>query len=463
MYDNLIDEWLKLAGGRENIIRIEQDLETTTLTLKDRMRMDLSYTTSIGVEADIQFTGGQCRLRLRDESGAIYDSLQEMGIGSQDKTSLQEAMSKIKGKFSVMQFVSSVFRPLMPVILGAAVIKIITALILFIDSLGSEGSSSLMDNQTFTIFRIIGDSALYLLPVLAAVSTAYRLKSNIYAAAVIGGFMFYPEVAPLFSGEKEVYFLGQQLASQLTFYSSILWVMLTVCAAAYLERGIARLNLKGLTVGLAPFLTLLILVPFMLLVLGYAAQWLDEKLPPIVETNVADAPILTLVLLGAFFVLIWMIGLPSLLLPVILNELLMNSSSLLLSGMLAAVVAQAGASLAAGLRSKEASFRSMAFCASGTALFGIIEPALYAVNMRRKSSFFAAMLGGAAGGLYFGWLSVGAFALGGSSSLLELPLYIKPGSLNLLHASVGVVISFAVSCVLTYIFSGKRDKSTVSH
>lgn len=84
--------------------------------------------------------------------------------------------------------------------------------------------------------------------------------------------MFYPEVAPLFSGEKEVYFLGQRLASRPTFYSSILWVMLTVCALAYLERGIARLNLKGLTVDLAPFLTLLILVPFMLLVLGYAAS-----------------------------------------------------------------------------------------------------------------------------------------------------------------------------------------------
>ena len=89
----------------------------------------------------------------------------------------------------------------MPAILGAAVIKIIVAIIALMDTYSSAGSSALMDSQTFTIFRIIGDSVFYVLPILVAISTAYRLKSNIYVAASIGGLMFYPEMTMLMSGE----------------------------------------------------------------------------------------------------------------------------------------------------------------------------------------------------------------------------------------------------------------------
>lgn len=75
-----------------------------------------------------------------------------------------------------------------------------------------------MDSQTFLIFKSIGDSVYYLLPILVAISTAYRLKSNVYVAAAIGGLMFYPQMTALLSGEEDVHFMGVPIVSQAFFF-----------------------------------------------------------------------------------------------------------------------------------------------------------------------------------------------------------------------------------------------------
>ncbi|MEO2257568.1 PTS transporter subunit EIIC [Paenibacillus amylolyticus] len=458
MHDTQIEDWLKLAGGKENIKLVERDKGTTTLVLKDSTQLNMSVLASTDYVADIRVTGEQCHLAVKDESSVIYNTLLSMGVEETEGTTLQEAGHAKKNRFSILHFVSDVFRPLMPAILGAAVIKILLAIIALMDTYSSADSSALMDSQTFTIFKIIGDSVVYLLPVLVAISTAYRLKSNIYVAASIGGLMFYPEMTMLMSGEQEVHFLGLPLVSQPAFYSTAIWVILTICAASYLEKVVERWSPKFSKGIVAPFLTLLILVPLVLMILGPVGTWIDEYLPEALDSLVANAPVLTVMLLGALFSLMLITGLHYWLLAIIINEIVMNGSSVVIAAMLVAIVGQAGAAIANGIRSKEPASRRLAFWATGTALLGVVEPAIYAVNMRKRSSFYAALLGGAAGGLYFGLLSVKAFAMVGNLGLTSLPLFIEEGSLNLLHTFIGVVIAFGVSGGLTYWMEGKGNK-----
>ncbi|WP_458123564.1 PTS transporter subunit EIIC [Paenibacillus sp. Z3-2] len=458
MHDTQNEDWLKLAGGEENIKLVEHNKGITILILKDSTQLNMSVLTSTGYEADIRVTGVQCHLAIRDESAEIYNTLLNMGVAEAEGTALQEAGHVKKNRFSILHFVSDVFRPLMPAILGAAVIKILLAIITLVDTYSSADSSALMDSQTFTIFRIIGDSVVYLLPVLVAISTAYRLKSNIYVAASIGGLMFHPEMTMLMSGEKEVHFLGLPLVSQPAFYSTAIWVILTICAASYLERAVQRISPKLSKGIVAPFLTLLILVPLVFMIFGPIGIWIDGYLPEALNSLLANIPVLTVMLLGAVFSLMLIMGLHYWLIAILINEMVMNGGSMVITAMLVAIVGQAGAALANGIRSKEPASRSLAFWETGTALLGVVEPALYAVNMRKRSSFYAALLGGAAGGLYFGLLSVKAFAMVGNPSLVSLPLFIEEGSLNLLHTCIGVVIAFGVSGGLTYWMAGKGQK-----
>ncbi|GAS83292.1 PTS transporter subunit EIIC [Paenibacillus amylolyticus] len=455
MHDTQIKDWLKLAGGKENIKLVDHNKGTTTLLLKDSTQLNMSVLVSTEFVADIRVTGEQCHLVIRDESSLIYNTL--LGMDAWDSTgkALQEAAHTKKNRFSILHFVSDVFRPLMPAFLGAAVIKILLAIFTLMDTYGSADSSALMDSQTFTIFRIIGDSVIYLLPVLVAISTAYRLKSNIYVAASIGGLMFHPEMTMMMSGEQDVHFLGLPLVSQPAFYTTAIWVILTICAASYLEKAVQRISPKFSKGMVAPFLTLLILVPLVLMILGPVGTWVDEYLPEALDSLLANAPVVTVMLLGAVFSLMLVMGLHYWVLAIIINEMVMDGGSMVIAAMMVAIVGQAGASLAIGLRSKEPASRRLAFWATGTALLGVVEPALYAVNMRKRSSFYAALLGGAAGGLYFGLLSVKAFAIVGNPSLISLPLFIEESSLNLLHTCIGVVIAFVVSGGLTYWMAGK--------
>lgn len=450
MNDKQIEALLKLAGGKENIRHVQHDMDTTTLTLRDRTRMDLSVSDVLDLGADIRITGDYCSIAYEDESSQLNNTLQGMGVGKAEGDVLPE--TRRTRKKSLLYFISDVFRPLMPAILGAAVLKIVLAVITLFNE------SSLMDSQTFLIFKSIGDSVYYLLPILVALSTAYRLKSNIYVAAAIGGLMFYPQMTALLSGEEDVHFMGVPIVSQAVFFSATIWVILTICAASYLERVVERISPRVFKGILAPLLTFLILVPLVLMVLGPIGTWIDQHLPDVVDSLLNDAPIVAIMLLGAVYSLMMIAGLHYWLLPIIINELMVNGFSLILPVMLVAFVAQAGASLATGLRSKQREFRKLAFWATGTALLGTPEPAMYAVNMRKRASFYSALLGGAAGGLYFGLMSVKAVALGGSGSLLEIPLFMEEGSLNLLQVCVGLIISFCVSGVFTYLMLGKERK-----
>lgn len=218
MKDRHIEQLLNLAGGQENIRHVQHNVNTTTLTLHNGTGVNMSLPVVSNLDADIRITGGQCYITLKDEFSQLYNTLQGMGVGKEEEESLQETGRTDRNSFSLLHFISDVFKPLMPAILGAAVLKIVLAVITLFNVYSSTDSSSLMDSQTFLIFKSIGDSVNYLLPILVAISTAYRLKSNVYVAAAIGGLMLYPQMTALLSGEEDVHFMGVPIVSQTVFF-----------------------------------------------------------------------------------------------------------------------------------------------------------------------------------------------------------------------------------------------------
>ncbi|MEC0124468.1 PTS transporter subunit EIIC [Paenibacillus pabuli] len=454
MKDRFIEQRLKLAGGKENIRHVQHDRSITTLTLYDHSHMDLSVPTETALDTDICITHGTYCMKFRDEDAFIYNTLLGMGVEQQNGDSMQETTIKGKKTCSALYFISDVFRPLMPVLLGAAILKIILGMITVINSLSSE-DASLINSPTWMIWKSIGDSAFYLLPILVAISTAYRLKGNLYVAAAIGGLMLYPQMITLMSSGEDVHFMGVPVVSQAPFFSAALWVIAAIGAASWLEKRVERISPGALKGILAPALTLMVIAPMVLLVLGPVGTWVDEHLSGVIESLLNDAPVVLIMLLGASMSLLMIMGLHYWLFPILMNELMTNGFTIVLPAMLVAFVAQAGAALAAGLRSEQPEFRKLAFWASGTALFGVTEPAMFAVNIRRRASFYAAMLGGAAGGLYFGLLSVKTLVIGGSGSLFDIPFYIEEGTSNMLHTCIGVCIAFVISGGLAYWMAGR--------
>ncbi len=107
-----------------------------------------------------------------------------------------------------------------------------------------------------------------------------------------------------------------------------------------------------------------------------------------------------MILLAGTFSLIIMTGMHYAFVPIMINNIAQNGHDYILPAMFLANMGQASASFAFFLKSKNKTFKSLAFTTGITALMGITEPAMYGVNMRLKKPFAAALIGGAADGAF---------------------------------------------------------------
>ncbi|WP_145408317.1 PTS transporter subunit EIIC [Paenibacillus xylanexedens] len=452
---------LQIAGGEDNIRGAEHELTAITLVLKDRTQADFSILSTKQFTANIRLEGERCRIELESESVAldVFNTLTGSYYVHKIEDGEQETKLEAKKSFSVLHFISDVFRPLLPVILGAGLIKVLLGIILLLNQLISD-DPMLMDEPIFNLLSMIANTPVYLLPVLIAVSTAYRLRSNMYVAATLGGFMFYPEVTMWLNGEKTARLFGVEIISQPSLYSSVPWVILAVCAAAYLERRINRRVPRAFQGIAAAFMSLVILLPVILLILSIVGTFVDDYAGEWISSFVESAPVLAVMLIAAFFSLLMIAGVQYCLVPIIIYEITYAGYSIVLPTMYVAMFGHAGATLAVALRSRRGETKRTAVWSSVVALLGVPEPAIYAVNMSKRIAFYSALLGGGIGGLYMGLTSVSISVIsGGFGSLFEIPLFIEEGSLNVLHACIGLAVSFVVAGALTYWLAGRMSKS----
>ncbi|WP_223264199.1 hypothetical protein [Paenibacillus sp. IHB B 3084] len=87
-------------------------------------------------------------------------------------------------------------------------------------------------------------------------------------------------------------------------------------------------------------------------------------------------------------------------------------------------------------------------------MLGIIEPAMYGVNLRFKKPFLAALIGGAIGGAFVCLFETAITSLVSLFGLMTLPLF---SDSTLVYAVFGMVISFVTAGVITY-FMGFADE-----
>jgi PTS system beta-glucosides-specific IIC component len=131
-------------------------------------------------------------------------------------------------------------------------------------------------------------------------------------------------------------------------------------------------------------------------------------------------------------------------------------------GALVSNIAQATAAAVVAFRTKNKKIKQVAVSGSITAYMGITEPVLYGVNLPKKYPLIAAMIGGASGGLYAGLTNTHRFATG-SSGLPAVLLYIGDDTMKFFwNIIIALIISAAVTAVLTYVLSFKYEKDEIT-
>ena len=120
-------------------------------------------------------------------------------------------------------------------------------------------------------------------------------------------------------------------------------------------------------------------------------------------------------------------------------------------------LAQAGATFAVAIKSKDKKMKSLAASTGISAVFGITEPAIYGVTLKLKKPFYAALIGGAVGGGIFGTFVVKAFSFS-LPGITALPSYIQEGTNNFMFALIGITLSFVISFLVTMMFKFENEE-----
>lgn len=141
------------------------------------------------------------------------------------------SIKKKKGFWgTALEIISSLFTPLIDVLIGAGILKGILSICTATGLLTST-------DGTYQILNAAGDSLYYFLPVVLAITCSKRLKTNLFVSVTIAGALLYPNLTALYDAGTAITFLG--IPVHLTaFKSSVFPIIFAILLLSYVEKAL---------------------------------------------------------------------------------------------------------------------------------------------------------------------------------------------------------------------------------
>lgn len=453
----LAEKCIEYVGGTQNIKAVSHCATRLRLTLVDQKYVNEKALLELPEVMKVMNVGAQTQIIIGSDAPELYGVVSKMvdanhgskELGSNvEKDVKQEGKKQIIGKF--FDACSSMFTPLVPAFTAAGMIKAVLAILVAVFGLAKT-------SQEYIIINYVSDTIFYFLPIYLGVTAATYFGCNKFIAAAIAAMYVHPTYTGMVSAGEAISFFGIPVVLY-NYSSTVFPTILTVWFMSYVEKFARKISPKVIKAIMEPMLTLLITFPVGLLILGPIGAILGDWLMNVFAAIDASVPFLVPMIVGAvspFLVFVGMHRAVGTLETMQIAQI--GYSSLLGTGMLASNIAQGASTLVLSFKSKDEKVKPLAFTAGVTALCGITEPALYGFTAKNKKSLIATIIGGGVGGFYAGITHVVRFAKG-APGLPTLPVFISlENSMNLVHACITVIISFAVAFFVAWMIMKPED------
>lgn len=451
-YISLAETIVAKVGGPENVSAVRHCQTRLRFTLKDTGKADKEGIQNLDGVAQVVESGGMLQVVIGMHVAEVFEEVEKLlPVRDGGETSGSEGGEKMSPVNFAIDFVSSVFQPIVPALSGAGMLKALMALLTVFHLVDGE-------SQTYYILNFFADAAFAFLPVLLAYTTARRMKCNVILAMSVAGIMCHSNWAALVAAGEGVSFFGLIPFYLVNYTSTVIPIILVIVVQSFVEKLLNKVIPKAVNLVFVPMFTFLIMGTLALSVLGPIGEYAGEALALVFDwlsTNASWAPA---VLIGALLPVMVMFGLHHAIAP--LGSMQMASlgfDSIFGPGCVCSNIAQGVAALVVGIRTKDAKTKQLGFSTGTTALMGITEPVLYGLNLPKKYPLAAAIAGGGLGGLYAGITHTHRFATG-SSGIPAILLYLGDGSMRYFwNIIIALVITAVSTAIITFVLSLKYE------
>ena len=452
-YKKLSDEIIAACGGVENILGASHCMTRLRLNLKDASVLNLEEAKKIPGVINIVVQNGEQQFVIGQDVATLYEEITKNDIkagGSVDDAEALKADTQAKGNIieGILSYVGGTFSPIIPVFIAGGLTGAVISLLQTFA--GLDASSG-----TVFVLTAIQQAMLYFLPIYIGFSSATRLKSNPYLGAFLGAVLLY---VTLNRGE-ELNFLGINVAN-IGYNGQIFPVVLGTLFMSVVYRFLQNHLPIVLRTVLLPVLTMLIVVPVTLIVLGPLGYWVGTGLANAVLAIYRAFPTLAVAIIGATTVWLVFFGMNNATYPVLFLLLAeVGSDPLICTGMAPANVAVGGACLAYALLQRDADKRGVGISSGITALSGITEPGVYGVLFPNRYPLIGAMVGGGIGGFIAGLFGLTQYVIA-NPGFISFAAYFNPdGTWGNFWGMMGVmVLAVVVGFAVTYVLGKRAEK-----
>lgn len=458
---------IDIIGGKENIISAAHCVTRLRLVLKDESIIDVDKLSDVEVVKGHFSNSGQFQIIIG--SGTVDEVYKEIVIlAGITETSKEEVKKKADEKLNPLQVLvktlANLFVPILPALIASGLLmginNVLTSQDLFI-----QGKSIIEAYpQIADLARLINtfaNAAYVFLPVLIAFSATKLFGGNPYLGAVIGMIMVHPDLlngygygSAVLEGTIPTWNIFGLSIESVGYQGTVLPVIASSYILAKVENLLRKIIPEFLDNLLTPLFSVFITGLATFMIVGPIMRGAGD-----IITNVLMWIYNTLGfggggLLGFIYAPLTMTGMHHSILPVemqLFANIAVTGGSFFLAIASCNNVAQGAAALSSIITSKDKKLKGIALTSGISSLLGITEPAMFGVNLKLKTPFYAAMIGSAVGSAY----SVFANVLNVSPGPTGIIGFVTIRPENILSFFISIGIAFIVSFLLTLVLSKK--------
>ncbi|WP_412989340.1 glucose PTS transporter subunit IIA [Pediococcus siamensis] len=448
-FNKISKQLLANIGGVSNINDIYHCATRLRIVVKDTSLVNENNIKKIDGILGVMIKGNEVQNVIGQQVDEYYNGvISKINFKKNDSTKNNMNQSKSDSAFTnkklsiknilsiILDFISGVVLPVMPVFVGAGFLMALLNLAKTFFNLNPNGG-------TATVLSAISSSGFFFLPVFVGFYAANKMKIPGAMGAFLGAIL----TSSTINSVTGLSFLGLHVAKT-QYNGTVLPAILGVIVLAFLYRALNHYLPKEITYFFTPLISIVITIPIVILVIGPISNTISNALAAGFALLSAKANWLAFALYSALNPILVMFGIDKGFIPIVINNMSkMGYDTLIYPAAMTSNPAMGAAALAVALQSHKLKTRGEGFSAGITGILGITEPSIFGFLLPYRRALFGA-IGGLVGGIF--QVKQGALMSPGLISLVSYFVGKNPTA-NFTFAVIALIVSVISGFTITTI------------